>query len=72
MPCRARTGLNWSQQDLSERAKVGLSTVKDFESANRKPIPNNLQAMQHALELGGIRMVDDPKGHPIGIEINRR
>lgn len=61
--CRAaRNWLNWSQQDLAKRASVGLSTVKDFENGSRKPIANNLNALQKALEDAGMRFKDDPEG----------
>ncbi len=66
--CRAGRGwLDWSQKDLAERAKVGLSTVKDFESGKRTPISNNLAAMQAALEAGGVQPTFDLKGEPTGI-----
>jgi ribosome-binding protein aMBF1 (putative translation factor) len=58
--CRAARGwLDWSQQDLATRAKVSLSTVRDFEKRRRKPISNNLNAMRHALEAAGIEFIDD-------------
>lgn len=61
--CRAaRNWLGWSQDELRKRASVGLSTVKDFESGTRKPIPNNLAAIQKALEDGGIQFTSDPEG----------
>jgi transcriptional regulator with XRE-family HTH domain len=67
--CRAARGwLGWSQQDLAKQAKVGLSTVKDFENGSRRPIANNLTALQGALEAGGVRLTFDPKGSPLGIE----
>lgn len=47
--------LAWTQAELAERAKVGLSTVKDYESAKRTPIANNLEAIQRALEAGGMQ-----------------
>lgn len=50
----ARNWLAWTQAELAERAKVGLSTVKDYESGKRTPIANNLEAIQRALEAGGI------------------
>ena len=66
--CRsARAWLGWSKQDLAERAKVGLSTVKDFENGNRTPIANNLGAIQRALEDGGVRPIFNAKGRPTGI-----
>ncbi|WP_213742071.1 helix-turn-helix transcriptional regulator [Bradyrhizobium sp. dw_411] len=63
----ARGWLGWSQQDLAKKASVGLSTVKDFESGNRTPIANNLSAIQKALESGGVDLIFDPLGAPIGI-----
>jgi ribosome-binding protein aMBF1 (putative translation factor) len=58
--CRAARGwLGWSQGDLAREAHVGLSTVKDYESAKRRPIQNNLDAMQRALEAAGIRFSEN-------------
>ncbi len=57
--CRAARGwLDWSQDDLAKRAKVGLSTVKDFERRRRTPIANNLDAMRRALEAAGIEFTN--------------
>lgn len=59
----ARNWLAWTQADLAEKAKVGLSTVKDLESGKRTPIANNLEAIQRALESGGISFgLDSIKG----------
>lgn len=53
--CRAARGwLAWSQDELAKAAKVGQSTVKDFESGKRTPIQATLAAMQAALEREGI------------------
>jgi transcriptional regulator with XRE-family HTH domain len=53
--CRAaRAWLDWSQDDLAKAARVGLSTVKDFESGKRTPIPSTQTAMRVALEKAGI------------------
>lgn len=57
---------------MAKRAKVSLSTVRDFEGGRRTPIANNLEAMQRALEDGGVRLVADPAGKPIGITIGPR
>jgi transcriptional regulator with XRE-family HTH domain len=65
----ARAWLGWTQAELAERAQVGLSTIKDFEGKNRVPIANNLQAILRALEAGGMQMLFDPKGNPVGVAI---
>ena len=50
----ARNWLVWTQAELAEKAKVGVSTIKDFESGKRTPIANNVEAIKKALEVGGI------------------
>src|SRR3954447_10550779 len=57
--CRAARGwVNWTQVDLAEKAKVGLSTVKEFELQYRTTRAENLRAMRDALERAGIRFID--------------
>ena len=66
--CRAaRAWLGWSQEDLSKRASVGLSTLKDFENGKRTPMRNNLEAMRRVLEGVGIGLLSDENGQPCGI-----
>ncbi|MBY4640512.1 helix-turn-helix domain-containing protein [Gluconacetobacter entanii] len=60
----ARALLAWSQQDLAKAAKVGTSTVADFERGSRTPVANNAQAIRSALETAGIRFL--PTGAVIG------
>lgn len=68
--CRAARGwLSWSQEDLSKRASVGLSTLKDFESGKRSPMRNNLDAIRHAIEAAGIRLTFADDGGPAGISV---
>ncbi len=53
--CRAaRAWLGWSQEELAKAAEVALSTVRDFERGDREPIGHNINAIQRALEGGGI------------------
>ncbi len=66
--CRAARGwLGWSQEELSRRARVGQSTLKDFEGGRRTPMRNNLEAIRAALEAAGVRMVFGAGGEPAGI-----
>lgn len=66
--CRAARGwLGWSQEDLSKRANVGLSTLKDFESGKRSPMRNNVEAMRRVLEDAGIGLLFGERGTPHGI-----
>jgi ribosome-binding protein aMBF1 (putative translation factor) len=67
--CRAARGwLGWSQQELADHARVGLSTVRDFEAGRRQPIENNLAALRRSLEIAGVRFVFGADGAPTGIE----
>lgn len=60
--CRAARGwLGWTQAGLADASKTALSTVKDFEAGKRKPMANNLAAIQAALEKAGAGFVDDAK-----------
>jgi transcriptional regulator with XRE-family HTH domain len=61
----ARSWLGWTQAELAKRAVVGLSTVKDYESGNRTPIRNNLEAIKKALEKAGMRFTTDSVSGPI-------
>ncbi len=71
--CRAaRAWLNISQNDLASVARVGASTVRDFEAGRRIPIANNLAAMKAALEAEGIAFVDIGDGGPLGITFSKK
>lgn len=66
--CRAARGwLSWSQDDLAKRAKVGLSTLKDFENGKRTPMRNNLEAIRHTIEAAGLKLAFKEDGTPLGI-----
>jgi transcriptional regulator with XRE-family HTH domain len=58
----ARAWLNMSQEDLAARARVSLSTVRDFEIEDRMPIANNLEAMERAFEEEGFSFSSQPGG----------
>jgi transcriptional regulator with XRE-family HTH domain len=66
----ARGWLSWSQAELAKAARVGLSTIKDYENGNRTPIANSLAAIQGALEGAGVEFVDDGGGKARGINVS--
>jgi predicted transcriptional regulator len=67
----ARSWLNWSQTELAKRAKVSLSTIRDYETGKREPIPNNVEAIRRAIEDAGIEFVYDEDGKPAGILVRQ-
>jgi ribosome-binding protein aMBF1 (putative translation factor) len=68
--CRAARGwLGWSQQTLADRAKVSVSTLKDFEGRRRKPIANNLDAIKRALEAAGVEFTN---GDAPGVRMRKK
>jgi transcriptional regulator with XRE-family HTH domain len=68
--CRAaRALLDWSQQDLAERAKVGLSTVRDFEKGRHTPHGPNIAAIIGTLEAGGVAFLPAGDGAGPGVRL---
>jgi transcriptional regulator with XRE-family HTH domain len=65
----ARGWLAWSQRDLAEHSRVGLSTIKDFEGGNRTPINANLDAIRRAFEEAGLRLQFSADRKPIGVAV---
>jgi transcriptional regulator with XRE-family HTH domain len=69
----AKALLNWSGSELSERAGVGLSTVRRIEACDGLLITASikvLQAIQTALEAGGVQFVGAPEDRP-GVRLNK-
>jgi hypothetical protein len=59
---------------LAKAARVGLSTVRDFEKRRQTPRPHNLAAIRKALENAGVKFIDAGKGgghcrHPDPVRI---
>ena len=55
----ARGWLGWSQAEMAAKAKVSLSTVRDFEKGRHAPIAATLDAMRRTLIAAGIEFVEE-------------
>ena len=65
--------VRWSANELAEQAQIGVMTVRRAEATDDVPplIPNNLDAIQNALEEAGVEFIGGdgelpgvrPRGH---------
>lgn len=63
--CRAARGLlDWTQKQLSDAARVAITTVRGFEKGDKVPILHNLIAIQSALETAGVEFLIEDGGGP--------
>ena len=58
--CRGARGLlGWTQEDLARHAKVGVTTIRNFEAGRSTPIANNQLAIRGAMAAAGIEFLPD-------------
>jgi predicted transcriptional regulator len=70
--CRAARGLlDWSQQDLAEKAAVGIVTVRQLEAGAHEPRRATLDVIKRALESAGVEFIDENGGGP-GVRLRKR
>jgi len=70
--CRAARGLlDWTQQDLAERAGVGIVTVRQLEADSNEPRRATLEVVKQALERAGVDFIDENGGGP-GVRMRKR
>jgi transcriptional regulator with XRE-family HTH domain len=65
----ARALVEWSQDQLAKRARVGNSTVRDFEKGRRVPLDENLIAIRSALEEAGVEFIPAKSGKGVGVRL---
>lgn len=67
----ARSLLNWSQEQLAEKASVSVTTLRNYERGATTPMTNNLAALRSALEQGGVVFIAE-NGGGAGVRLARR
>jgi transcriptional regulator with XRE-family HTH domain len=61
--CRAARGLlDWSQQELADKAGVGVVTVRQLEAGMHQPRRATLDVVRRCLETAGIELIDENGG----------
>ena len=70
--CRgARAMVGMSQPELATAARVGLSTVSNFEQGKSVPMAKNMLDIIAALESAGVEFVEENGGGP-GVRLKKR
>jgi transcriptional regulator with XRE-family HTH domain len=63
--CRAARGLlNWTQEELADRADVSRSTIRDYENGRHCLHPSTAAQVVAALERGGALLIPTGEAGP--------
>ena len=69
--CRAARGLlSWSQQNLADRADVGIMTIHQLEKEGSQPRRSTLAVVRRAFENAGVEFIDENGGGP-GVRLRK-
>ena len=69
--CRAARGLlDWSQQELANKAAVGIVTVRQLEAGTHEPRRATLDVVRRAFEAAGVEFIDENGGGP-GVRLRK-
>ncbi|MBZ6078444.1 helix-turn-helix transcriptional regulator [Microvirga puerhi] len=69
--CRAARGLlDWTQEELAERAEVSRSTIRDFENSRHHLHPTTANQVVAALERGGALLIPSDEAGP-GVRLRK-
>ena len=75
VPAQIRAGralLNWSQDELAEKASVSLSTVRDFEKERRGGVIGSLKSLRDALESADVVFLESKGDLGPGVRLKAR
>jgi predicted transcriptional regulator len=67
----ARALLELTQGELADAAKLGLSTIVDFEKRRRQVSVSAIRAIKDALAGRGVEFIDENGGGP-GVRLRKR
>lgn len=69
--CRAARGLlDWTQEELAERAEVSRSTIRDFENGRHCLHSTTATQVIEALERGGALLIPSGEAGP-GVRLRK-
>ena len=69
--CRAARGLlSWNQQNLADRAGVGIMTIHQFEKGGTQPRRATLEVVRRAFENAGVEFIDE-NGGGLGVRLRK-
>ena len=69
--CRAARGLlDWNQQDLANKARIGVVTVRQLKSGIHEPRRATLDVVRRCFEAAGIEFIDENGGGP-GVRLKK-
>ena len=69
--CRAARGLlDWTQEELAEKAGVSRSTIRDFEKGRHSLHPTTSAQVVAALEKGGALLIPPDQAGP-GVRLQK-
>ena len=70
--CKAARGLlSWSQQELAQRARVGVVTIHQLETGISQPRRATLEVIRRAFESAGVEFIDE-NGGGLGVRLRKR
>ena len=63
--------LGWSQQELADKAGVGIVTIRQLEAGAHEPRRATLQVVRRSLESAGVEFIDE-NGGGAGVRFKKR